>query len=277
MHFRFSALAASVFLASGWCGTTFTMDPWILVFEPQKKVISQVVNFKYHSETSGPEEKIQGPSPNDDRNAPKPIEITISERELTLDGTVTYPSSKGADDFVVYPSQFILYPGDTKKVQVQWVGAKPPAKETSFGFIATQLPLNLEEKAEKPKTPVAKVEVLTRYEGIIVVRPENIRPMVVVDTAYPHRDSTGNHLVVVLNNKGTALQSLKNIDFAISPLDQNGKIKFNERILSKNKMTSAATNQSLFAGYKRKVEIPWPAGFPVAPVNVTATFPEGPK
>ncbi|HKP98461.1 MAG TPA: hypothetical protein VJ385_22210 [Fibrobacteria bacterium] len=251
------------------------MNPWILVFEPHRKIISQVVDFKYLSDAGG-DAKTQGPVPNDEKNAPKPIEITISARELTLEGKVIYPSSQGADDFVVYPSQFILYPGDVKKVQVQWVGAKVPDKEMSFGFISTQLPLNLEPK-EKPKVPVGKVEMVTRYEGIIVVRPANIRPLVVVDTAYARHDSTGTLMVVILNNKGTGMQSLKNIDFGIAPLDQGGKIKFNERIKISSKLTSAAANQSLMAGFRRKVEIPWPAGLQVGPIIVTAAFPDNPK
>lgn len=277
MHCRSLALLVPVCWLPAWSGTSYTMDPWILIFEPEKRVISQVVNFKYHTEGSGANGRTLGPTPNDEKNAPKPIEITISAREISLEGVVSYPSTNGSEDFVVYPSQFILYPGDTKKVQVQWVGAKTPGKEISFGFVSTQLPLNLEENREQPKTPVAKVEMVTRYEGIIVVRPKNIKPMVVVDTAYSRQDSTGAHLVVILNNKGTGMQPLKDIEFGIAPLDKNGKIKFNERIHVKNQMQSAATKQSLFAGFRRKVEIPWPAGFPRGPVNVTATFSEDPK
>ena len=276
MFFRFLTLISALFLVPSWC-STFTMNPWILIFEPDKNAISQVVDFQYRTEGTGQSDKAMGPVANDGLNEPKPIEISISARELTLEGAIVYPSSQGADDFVVYPSQFILYPGDTKKVQVQWVGAKTPEKEISMGIIATQLPLTIKEKKEKPKRAVAQVEMMTRYEGIIVVRPSKVAPKVIVDTAYAHNDSLGTHLEIILNNIGTGLQSLKAMDLTVAPLDKNGKIDFSQKIQIKNPPPSTATTQSLMAGYRRKVEVPWPAGFPVVPVKVMVVFPIVPK
>jgi fimbrial chaperone protein len=277
MYFRrFTALCLLLTPIASSAAGSFNLSPWILIFEPQNKVISQVVTFKYQSENrSGG----QGASPNpkNEQNGPIPVEISVSARELTLDGTVIYPNSIGADDFVVYPSQFILYPGDTKKVQVQWVGVKVPEKEISFGFVATQVPLNITPPAEQPKTAVTRVDVVTRYEGIIVVRPPNIKPNVVVDTAYSRNDTDGTHLVMILNNKGTGMQVLKNLNYTLSPLDKNGKIRFNERIQRKNSVPSNSTNQSLLAGFRRKVDVLWPEGFPVGPVNATVSFPDVPK
>lgn len=262
-------------LASG--AGSFNLSPWILIFEPENKVLSQIVTFKYES-GKGSSPSTQGPSPKDGESGPIPVEINVSARELNLEGTVTYPSSAGADDFVVYPSQFILYPGDTKKVQVQWVGTKVPDREISLGFIATQVPLTFIPPSEKPTKPITRVEMVTRYEGILVVRPKNIKPSVVVDTAYARKDTAGaNHLVMILNNKGTGMQSLKNLYYSVAPLDKNGKIRLSEKIQPKLAAPSNATNQSLLAGFRRKVEIPWPAELPVGPVNVTVTFSDAAK
>jgi hypothetical protein len=277
MYFGILSLILCVLLGTGRCGTTFTMNPWILIFEPDKKIITQVVSFQYHNDASGQDSRAEGPTPNDGKATPKPIEITISSRELTLEGTIIYPSSEGADDFVVYPSQFILYPGDNKKVQVQWVGSKLPSREISLGFIATQLPLTLPEPQEKAKKAVANVEMLTRYEGIIVVRPDKIRPAVVVDTAYSRNDSLGTHLVLILNNKGTGMQVLKGMEVSVTPTDKDGKLKFNERAQIRDIPSNAATNQSLLAGFRRKVELAWPAGFPVVPIKATVSFTENPR
>jgi fimbrial chaperone protein len=256
---------------------SFNLAPWILIFEPQAKVISQVVTFRYQGDNEQ-QPPGMGPAPKNAQISPIPVEISVSARELTLDGTVIYPSSAGADDFVVYPSQFILYPGDTKKVQVQWVGSRLPDKEISLGFIATQVPLNIAPPTEKPKTAITRVEMVTRYEGIIVVRPPNIRPNVVVDTAYARKDTTGStRLVMILNNKGTGMQSLKNLNYALTPLDKNGKLRLPERVQKVNTTASNATNQSLLAGFRRKVDIPWPTEVPVGPVNATVTFPDAAK
>jgi fimbrial chaperone protein len=275
MYSRFCAGAYLLAFASIAAASSFTLNPWILVFEPHKKTTTQVVTFSYQAD--GPTQgAVERPTPRDSKNAPVPVEVNITARELSLDGVVGYPSSQGADDFVVYPAQFILYPGDTKKVQVQWVGDKIPTREITLGFIATQLPLKFKEPEEQPTTAVARVEVQRRYEGIIVVRPSGVKPAVQVDTAYARKDSTGQLLAVILNNKGTGMQILKNVEFTVAPLDAGGKIRFNERIPVKVK-PSNATNQSLMAGFRRKVEVPWPQGLPVGPVNVTVSFPDAPK
>src|SRR5215217_4137317 len=166
--------------AANASASSFNLDPWILVFEPHKKIISHLVTFNFQSDAPSQNDGVLRPDPGKGSGAPVPVEITLAAREIGIDGSVNYPSAKGADDFVVYPSQFILYPGDSKKVQVQWVGTAPPVKETSLGFIATQLPLQLKREKEQPKSAIARVSVETRYEGIIVVRPDGARPDVVV-------------------------------------------------------------------------------------------------
>jgi P pilus assembly chaperone PapD len=269
-------IAFFCFYVSSW-SSSFTMNPWILVFEPEKKAISQVVSFEYQADGERHPTKVEKPAPLDEKNAPVPVEISISAREINLEGVVTYPSSDGADDFVVYPSQFILYPGDIKKVQIQWVGAELPKKEISYGFIATQLPLKFDNNQEPPKKAVAIIEFQRRYEAIIVVRPSNLKPAVVVDTAYCLNDTSGTHMVILLNNKGTGMQNLKSMQFTIAPLDANGKIKFSEKITAWKDGSSNATTQSLMAGFKRKIQIPWPVGLAVQPINVTVSFPITPK
>lgn len=269
-------MAALLAISPAARGSSFTLNPWILIFEPQNKVTAQVVTFSYQANGPTDGTRVERPTPADMENAPVPVEVSISARELNLDGNVVYPSSRGADDFVVYPAQFILYPGDSKKIQVQWVGETVPDKEITLGFIATQIPLKFKAPEAQPKSAVVKIDIQRRYEGIIVVRPSGVKPSVKVDTAYKKTDSTGAKLVVILNNKGTGMQALKNLEFSISPLDANGKIKFGEKYLVKCPPVSA-TNQSLFAGFRRKVEIPWPTSVPVVPVNVIASFPEAPK
>ncbi|MDB5106373.1 MAG: hypothetical protein JWP91_4062 [Fibrobacteres bacterium] len=276
---RFKSLVGilpGLMAATAW-GSSFTLNPWILIFEPQNKIISQIVTFTFQTQGPPTSDKVQGPLEQGPQSAPVPVEINISARVINLDGSVSYPSSIGADDFVVYPSQFILYPGDTKKIQIQWVGTTVPSKEVSLGFIATQLPLQLKEPKEKPKSAMGLVSIETRYEGIIVIRPKGVKPAVIADTAYSRKDSTGTSLVVLLNNKGTGLQSLKNMQLSVAPLDKNGKFKFNERILVKEVKSSIATSQSVFPGFRRMVVLPWPTDLPVGPVAVMPVFPDAPK
>jgi|GEM_PF-872377 len=258
-------------------GAMFSMDPWIITLEPQSLKVSQILTFKHLSNNGMAAGQVQGPAQNDVNNEPVPIEISITTREITLDGQVVYPSSKGADNFVIYPSQLILYPGDVKKVQVQWVGTKIPNRETAFGLIATQLPLTVGANREAPKVATARVNVMTRYEGILVVRPKDVKPEMVVDSVYSRTDSAGLRMVLVLNNKGTGLQNLKGMIVEAVPQGSQGKMEFNRKIKFPANLSTDAALKSVFAGYRRMVEFPWPKDLPVGPASVTVSFPSGGK
>lgn len=258
-------------------GALFSMDPWIITLEPQSLKVSQILTFKHLSNSGMPAGRVQGPTPNDVNNEPVPIEISITTREITENGQVIYPSSSGAENFVIYPSQLILYPGDIKKVQVQWVGTKIPSKETAFGLIATQLPLAVGANREAPKVATAMVNVMTRYEGILVVRPKEVKPAIVVDTVYSRTDSSGLRMVLILNNKGTGLQNLKGMNVEAVPQGNQGKMEFNRKIKFQANLSADATLKSVFAGYRRIVDFPWPKELPLGPTSVTVTFPAGGK
>lgn len=233
--------------------------------------VSQLMTFKHVS--LEPPEKGLGPHPNTAKNAPVPVELSIASREITMDGKVIYPSSKGSDDFVIYPSQFILYPGDVKKVQVQWVGTKIPAKEVAFGIISTELPLKVDGSQDQTKGARGLVKVVSRYEGILVVRPKVATPSVVVDSVYSRKDSGGTIMGLILNNKGTGMQNLKGMTLSINPLDKAGKIAFSGKNVITPNLSPETVQKSLFAGFRRRVEIPWPKEFAVAPVSVNVSFP----
>lgn len=252
----------------------FSMDPWIFIFEPQSGKISQFVTFKY---SGGADPSFQGPTPKHARTAPVPVEITIAAREVSLDGKVIYPSSKGADNFIVYPAQFILYPGDSKKVQLQWVGSVLPDKEIAYGFIASQLPVNQAKEVEEPKVPTVSMNIMSRYEGILVVKPATVKPNIVVDTAYSRADTAGTKMVLILNNRGTGMQSLKNMMVTAAPFDGAGKLILDRKMDFEAGLANEATNKSIFAGYRRKVEFPWPRELGVGPTHVSVTFPAGAK
>jgi fimbrial chaperone protein len=175
---------------------------------------------------------------------------------------------------VIYPSQLILYPGDVQKVQVQWVSDKPLTREIAYGLIASQLPVNVDQKNQGQKSVQAQVMVLTRYEGIVVVRPKNAKPMVVVDTVIPRSDSSGKNLMVVqLQNKGTGLQLVRDLRMTVAPLDKSGRVVLEKRMNYQPQLNPDEVRHALFSAQKRRFTVPWPPGIPVGPVQVTPIFP----
>ena len=260
-------LVVGLFASHAMAGT-FSMDPWIVYLEPAGQKTSTVLTLRYSGPAPG-----SAPLPGDAVSEPIPVEISVVRREIDVDGKAAYPPGDPLTDFVIYPSQIILYPGDVTKVQLQWTGEKIPDKELTFGLIADQVAVDSERKSPGKKA-MAGVSILTRYEGIVVLRPAKFKPQVEVDTNYTRKDSTGNLLVVMLNNKGTGMQSLKKITLTVAPLDAAGKPDMNKRITFDPNLPAKVIGNSLFAGFKRRIETPWPAQLPVGPVKVWAVFRE---
>lgn len=256
-------------IQKAWC-VNFAMDTWIITLEPDNKKTSQVLTLKY----VGNEMPGQPVIPLARTLQPVPVEIAIYSRTIDLEGKVHYDTSKTSPEFVVYPSQLILYPGDVQKVQVQWVSDKPLTREISYGLIASQLPVNLESNAQGPKGVQAQLMVLTRYEGIVDVRPKNARPLVVVDTVFSKADTTGKPLMVIqLQNKGTGLQVVRDMRITVAPLDEKRRVILEKRITYQPQLNPDEVRHALFSTQKRRFTIQWPAGIPVGPVQVIPEFP----
>jgi hypothetical protein len=246
-------------------GATFSMDPWIVVLEPGSQKNSAVLTLRY----SGPPAGAQAPG--ESIGEPIPVEVSVARREISIDGKVGYPAGEPLSDFVLFPSQVILYPGDVTKVQLQWAGEKIPEKEMTFGLIADQVAVDAEQKAPAKKA-MASVSVLTRYEGIVVLRPPKVKAAVIVDTAYAKADSSGTLLVAILNNQGTGMQSLKKISLTVAPIDAQGKPDMSKSTLYSPEIPTQFIGNSLFAGFRRRIEAPWPEKIPKGAVKVWAQF-----
>ena len=132
--FKTLLIALNLGLVSIWANG-YTIDPWLIIMEPAQKKMSQVVTLKYLA-TNKPKDNLQTVP-----MEPVPVEISVLAREVDLDGLVVHPSEKQLDDFLVYPSQVVLYPGDVQKVQIQWVGKNIPIMKSPMPYLPPKLVL----------------------------------------------------------------------------------------------------------------------------------------
>ncbi|OGJ90018.1 MAG: hypothetical protein A2268_12615 [Candidatus Raymondbacteria bacterium RifOxyA12_full_50_37] len=209
-----------------------------------------------------------------DAKIPMAIELQVKGREVDIGGSkVTYKDDNSAENFVVYPSQIVLLPGETQRVQVKWVGDSIPAKETAYGLIADQAPVKLGDEDQQRATAQGRLNVLTRYEGVIVVLPANPQPETVVDSAIAKIDSAGQpHLMLYIFNKGTGRQKLAGMKLRITPVDKNGQMDTKKSVAYVPVLTSQQTRQSLFPGYHRRFDLPWPSQAPVGRIRAIIGF-----
>lgn len=236
----------------------YSLNPLITILDISKKQTSAEVIVKFEGQVK----------------APAAIELKVMGREVSLDGkTIIYHDDKSADNFVIYPAQIVLMPGDIQRVQVKWVGDAIPQKEIAYGLIAEEAPLKIGDENDKRDKPEARLLIRARYEGIIVIRPAGVKPLVVVESTVSKNDSTGKpHLILTLHNKGTGLQNLAGMKLRIAPISKGGKAISNKSITYEPQLSKDQANHSLFAGFYRTIDLPWPSNIPVGPVNVGIDF-----
>ena len=163
------------------------------------------------------------------------------------------------DNFVVFPAQVILQPGQEQAIRVQWIGDPAPSQELAFRLIAEQLPIDLGEAQEEG----GQMKLLVRYIASLYVVPDGAAPEVALVSAVPSSDGAG--LELVFENSGSAHALLSELVLTIA--GGGGEV-----VLTKGQLEGVA-GQNVLAGRTRQSVIAWPAG--IAPGPVTATFTYG--
>ncbi|NLW30883.1 MAG: molecular chaperone [Fibrobacter sp.] len=253
----FSLLLLSGFFSTIYCG--FSLNPLITVLEISKGKTSAEVLLKFEG----------------DVKRPVAVELKVTEREISIDGekVIHKENEEISRNFIIYPAQVVLMPGDNQRVQIKWVGNTIPKKEIAYGLIAEEVPVKIGDEDEKREKAELRLYLVARYEGIIVLRPSGIKPDLVVKSAVHKKDEEDNdRLVVNLNNKGTGLQNLKGLFLRVSSLDKNGQINRSKSMIYKPKLESKHIKHSVFAGYDRVLDLSWPEEIPAGPVRVSVEF-----
>jgi len=210
-----------------------------------------------------------------DEDLPMAVELRIIKREMDITGHVSYASDETDENFVIYPAQMILYPGEMQMVYIQWAGSSHPDKEVAYSLIVENVPIELKSaKKDEERKDKARIELKTllRYEGLIFVRPPKVAPDVVVESANVEMDEAGKpRLSVVLFNRGSARQKITNMNLTVTPVEGD-HAAVDKAITYKPPLPKDQTTHSLYAGYRRRCVVPWPESIPVGPVKVTVTF-----
>jgi P pilus assembly chaperone PapD len=238
---------------------SFSVSPQIITLEPTGRKSQAWVSVSHLG----------------DSDLPMAIEMRVVKRELDISGRVFHTSDETDENFVIYPAQMILYPGEMQMVFIQWAGSALPDKELVYSFIAENVPVELKSKKDdeeiKDKASL-EVRTLVRYEGLIFVRPPKVTPDVVVESANVEMDEAGKpQLIVVLYNQGSARKKLAGMSLTVVPV-QGDHAEVDKALTYKPLLPKNQTKHSLFAGYKRRCVLPWPESVPVGPVKVSVTF-----
>ncbi|MGB3516123.1 MAG: fimbria/pilus periplasmic chaperone [Elainellaceae cyanobacterium] len=236
--------AGALMAPPSWADATYQLSPSSLILEPSG------------SRSTG---SFQVRSTGDE---PVAVEIRVTERQMDLNGRETRPDAE--DDFMIYPPQILLQPGQVQTVRVTWLGEPNPAYELPFRLIAEQLPIAFDQPDVEVTTPVVRINALYNYVASLYISPRGGNSNVVLESASHQNINGQDALVVQFHNQGTAHQLLTGLHLTLTSGAGEQTVTLTPEQLQ------GVSGENLLAQNQRQFTIPWPAGLPVGPV--TATF-----
>jgi fimbrial chaperone protein len=206
-----------------------------------------------------------------DSNQPVALEISFTKRQVDIDGNET--ELEADEDFIAYPPQLLLMPGQTQTVRVSWLGDPLPTEELAYWMTTQQVPVDLGNENENDSDFVAQVKeginvsfsALINYKGAIYITPPNtIANIVVIDVSHKKGEDGKDQLVLLLENQGTAHLLIREPQLTLK--SQSGQ----ELVLSTEKLDDLQ-RKTILPATKRRFILPWPKELPVGPVTATFT------
>jgi fimbrial chaperone protein len=183
------------------------------------------------------------------------VELSTAKREMDLQGVDKLTPAD--TEFMIYPPQILLQPGESQTVRVTWLGNPNPETELAYRLIAEQLPIKLLPKATNDKSEqlTASVKLQMRYIGSIYIRPAMSQPNVIIDKIESKLDGNKPILEITLENQGSARANLKDGNLqVISNLNTSTAITLTAAQLGFNE------RPTLLAKHKRQIRVPYPVG-----------------
>ncbi len=209
MFIRFAQIASAALLVSmGGPASAVTVEPVVSV-------------ITIPDDLSGVTIVVENP-----RNVDFPFVVEIVERAINEDGTEEQTPADG--EFVVFPPQAIVAPGQSRSLRLQWVGAVPETSR-SFTLYASELPVELSGEP-------SGIQTLLRMGASVHVVPPGARGQPVVINA----EIVPEGVMVTLGNEGTRYVYINELS-----------LSFNERIIEGVELGNTAGRTLITPGAKR--------------------------
>jgi len=143
---------------------------------------------------------------------PVAAKVKLGQKTASPGPTAQAISGKEADDdFIIYPAQLVMVPGDEVGVQVRWIGEPALDAERAYTLVAREVPIPRKSGEESAPSVGIRVDitVLINYEVRIYVAPPGAKPKVVVESVTDRPPPAGagpaasTQLEIILANQGT--------------------------------------------------------------------------
>lgn len=166
------------------------------------------------------------------RNVALPVEFEIVERFVNEDGSEEHVSAD--DQFLIFPPQALVNPGESQSVRVQWVD-QAPEMSRSFTLFAKEIEVDLAEK----EGPI--LQTLFRMGASIHVAPSPSKP----DVSITDFSESSDGARLTLENSGNRFIYLNDVE-----------LRFDGKTYTGNELANIAGRTLLTPSGKRTIVIP---------------------
>lgn len=208
---------------------------------------------------------------NTSEDQPVAVELYLVKREVSDDGNEIYNRENAEDNFLIYPPQTLLQPGEEQTVRVTWLGETELDHELSYRLIAEQVPIDFNSQSNiTVEQNSINLITLVRYAGSIYIRPEEIYSKIIVESAKYQRGENGeDQLSLTLFNQGTSHTLLDNPTLTITSVADP-----NQTVTLTSAQLETIDHTNILAQTNRNFILPFPQNLPRGEVNVTFHYDE---
>jgi len=137
---------------------------------------------------------------------PVAVELSVHKRILDLEGNIIQDSLLQSNDFTVYPSQILLYPGNKVKAQIVFKSKEKITADKAYILYAKEVPFDF-PKEEVPGKLSINVSTNMAYQTIIALETNKPGSLTFVSS----KALDNGYVEVIVENKSSGRVPTDNI------------------------------------------------------------------
>lgn len=203
-----------------------------------------------------------------DSPEPVAVEISVQSRGMNEAGEDIL-SEDGEEDFLIFPTQFVITRGQPQTVRVQWLGSDKddPTLERAYRLIAEQVPVDLETSQKKRG---GNIRIVLKYVSSLYVTPTDAASDLKIKSIGNDPKDPKNLLLTVENSGKKHTIVPKNDTLKVTVTTSTGETT----ILGHEDLVGFA-GENILAGVTRKFSIAKPGKLTAAtPTSATIAYKE---
>ncbi len=142
------------------------------------------------------------------KGGPAAVQFSMHERVLDIDGVLLTEGMPGSSEFIVHPSQVILYPGERANVQVQYRGKKKVTEDRAYVLFSREVPIDVGDEDNGSNIVVG---MLTNYVTTVALETRKPSRLVFVSS----KEIGGGKIEVIAENKGAGRLPMDRISLIV--------------------------------------------------------------